>query len=85
MQENAAKIRALEIKGQALKKEVMNIRKRQISYYQALLAEGHDCRQEGLIWIIKIIWYLGANITLTKLPRFLDEKSIEFLFKVRCG
>ena len=82
MVKNKEKLATLDTKVEAVKKELDTIKKQQLLYYHALLSEGADFRQEGLIWIIKVIWQLGANVILTKLPRFLDEKSIEFLFRV---
>lgn len=76
------KIRSLETKTQALKVELAKLQKQQLSYYHALLSEGADCRQEGLIWVIKVIWHLGADVQLDKLPRFLDAPAVEFLFRV---
>ena len=54
----------------------------QLSYYHKVLSEGTDVRPEGLIWIIKAIWFLGFNINLAQLPKFLDEQAIDYLFKV---
>ena len=45
------------------------------NYYHNLLYEGLDVRQEGLCWIIKAIWQIGANVQLTYLPTFLDNSS----------
>ena len=52
------------------------------NYYHNLLYEGLDVRQEGLCWIIKAIWQIGANVQLTYLPTFLDNESIDYLFTV---
>ncbi len=82
MQENTEELRALELKTQSLKAELNKIKKLQLDFYHDLLSEGTDCRQEGLIWILKVIWNLGADVALTRLPRFLDEKAVEFLFNV---
>ena len=75
-------IKKLDIKIAALKQEFNAIKKKQIKYYCELLQEGSDFRQEGLIWIIKTIWYLGFDINVNKFPRFLDRKAIDFLFRL---
>ena len=49
-------------------------------YYHKKLYEGLDIRNEGLIWIIKAIWNLGENITMSFFPNFLDQYSIDYLF-----
>jgi len=81
-EKNAKHIKDLTTKMHALKLEIRNVKKKQINYYHQVLSAGIDTRQEGLVWIIKVIWYLGANVALNKLPRFLDEKAVEYLFKV---
>jgi len=52
------------------------------NYYHQKLYEGLDVRQEGLSWIIKAIWNLGENIKMSYFPVFLDNLSINYLFKV---
>ena len=52
-----------------------------MKHYHKLLFEGKDTRNEGLSWIIRSIWKLRMNVIMSYLPKFLDEKSIEFLFK----
>ena len=52
------------------------------NYYHQKLYEGLDVRQEGLTWIIKAIWNLGENIKMSYFPSFLDNLSINYLFKV---
>lgn len=51
-------------------------------HYHKLLAEGRDTRKEGLIWIIKKIWALGSKVVVSYIPNFLDDKSIQYIFKV---
>ena len=64
-----------------LKKELKIVRDDLIKHYHKLLFEGKDTRNEGLSWIIRAIWKLKMNVIMSYLPSFLDEKSIEFLFK----
>lgn len=79
---NLRKIENIKKKLECLKKEIKAIKTKQLSYYTRLLSEGKDGRQEGLIWIIKTLWLLGFNVSLSWMPRFLDQKAVQFLFKV---
>ena len=64
-----------------LKIELNKIKDELMKHYHKLLFEGKDTRNEGLSWIIRAIWKLRMNVIMSYLPKFLDEKSIEFLFK----
>ena len=64
-----------------LKKELNKIKDKLIIHYHKLLFEAKDTRSEGLSWIIRAIWKLKQNVLMSYMPKFLDEKSIEFLFK----
>jgi hypothetical protein len=64
-----------------LKKELNKIKDKLIIHYHKLLLEAKDTRSEGLSWIIRAIWKLKTNVLMSYLPKFLDKKSIEFLFK----
>ena len=64
-----------------LKKELNKIKDKLIIHYHKLLFEAKDTRSEGLSWIIRSIWKLKQNVLMSYMPKFLDEKSIEFLFK----
>ena len=64
-----------------LKKELNKIKDKLILHYHKLLFEAKDTRSEGLSWIIRALWKLKTNVLLSYLPKFLDKKSIEFLFK----
>lgn len=64
-----------------LKKELNKIKDELILHYHKLLFEAKDTRSEGLSWIIRALWKLKTNVLLSYLPKFLDKKSIEFLFK----
>ena len=64
-----------------LKKELTKIKDKLILHYHKLLFEAKDTRSEGLSWIIRALWKLKTNVLLSYLPKFLDKKSIEFLFK----
>ncbi len=65
-----------------LKVAVAQLRQEQCEHYHGLLSVGTDTRQEGLVWIVKAIWGLSANVNISKLPAYLGEKSVEFLFAV---
>ena len=64
-----------------LKIELNKTKDELMKHYHKLLFEGKDTRNEGLSWIIRAIWKLRMNVIMSYLPKFLDEKSIEFLFK----
>ena len=64
-----------------LKKELNKIKDKLFIHYHNLLFEAKDTRNEGLSWIIRSIWKLKQNVLMSYMPKFLDEKSIEFLFK----
>ena len=64
-----------------LKKELNKIKDKLIIHYHKLLFEAKDTRSEGLSWIIRAIWKLKQNVLMSYMPKFLDEKSIVFLFK----
>ena len=64
-----------------LKEKDNDLVDRLMKHYQALLFQGKDTRNEGLIWIIKSIWNLGKNVPMQFIPKFLDFNAIEFLFK----
>jgi len=63
-----------------LKLTVAQCKQELCDHYHKILAQGNDTRQEGLVWIIKAIWNLGMNVNISKLPGFLEEKSVEYLF-----
>lgn len=50
-------------------------------HYHKLLSSGKDTRSEGLIWIIKKIWLLKKDILMSYMPKYLDEKIINYLFQ----
>ncbi|CDW88243.1 UNKNOWN [Stylonychia lemnae] len=62
-----------------LDNEINIIIQTQMKHYHELLHTGLDYRQEGLSWIIKSIWLLGESVNLQKMPKWLDNKGIEFL------
>ena len=64
-----------------LKTELFSVKGELTRHYHKLLLEGKDTRNEGLSWIIRAIWKLRMNVLMSYLPNFLDEKSIDFLFK----
>ena len=49
-------------------------------HYLKLLKEGKDTRNEGLSWIIKEIYLLGKTVIMSYLPKYLDQKAIDFIF-----
>ena len=51
-----------------------------MQYYKEILLKGKNVKNDGLVWIIKTIWYLGENVPISFMPPFLDFDSIEYLF-----
>ena len=49
-------------------------------YYLSILKEGRDTRDEGLAWVIAEILNLGKKVLISHIPKYLDEKSILYLF-----
>ena len=69
---------------EAIKYEAAKLREEQCEHFHKLLSEGIDTRQEGFAWIIKAIWGLNKNVNISKIPAYLDEKAIKYVFDVRC-
>ena len=63
------------------KKKIHDLKNELINIYHTTLFEGLDFRGEGLARIIINIWNLGRNIDMNFIPTYLDNKSIEYLFK----
>ena len=68
-----------------LKLKYKEIKNQLLIHYHQILNEGKDTRNEGLVWVILKIWKLNSNVILDYLPKFLDEKSILFLFNYANG
>ena len=60
-------------------KEIIN---KLMEYYKEILFKGKNVKKDGLVWIVKTIWYLGENVPISFMPQFLDFESIEYLFKL---
>ena len=71
----------LEEKSFMIKKRINDLKNELINIYHTTLYEGLDFRGEGLARIILNIWNLGVNIDMNFIPSYLDQKSVEFLFK----
>ena len=70
-----------EKKSNQIKKNINNLKNELIKMYHIALFEGLDFRGEGLARIILNIWNLGVNIDMNYIPSYLDQKSVEFIFK----
>ena len=64
------------------KKEEKEIINKLMLFYKEILYKAKKVKKDGLVWIIKAIWYLGENVPMSFLPPFLDFDSIEYLFKL---
>ena len=82
IEEKSAKIDKKRERIDYLKVMVAQLKQEQCDHYHLLLNSGTDTRQEGLVWIIKAIWGLGCNVNISKLPAYLNDKSVEYLFTV---
>ena len=80
--QNLNKIKTIELNVTSLKLELIKIRKKQLTHYYSLLIEGTDHRQEGLLWIVRVIWYIGFEVDLKHFPRFLDNQCIEYILRM---
>lgn len=65
-----------------LKKTINEIKNELVVHYHKVLSKGLDVRKEGLSWIIQEIWNLGEKVQISFFPSFLDEFSVQYLFKV---
>ena len=66
----------------ATRKEEKEIINKLMLFYKELLFKGNQTKKDGIVWIIKSIWYLGENVPLSFMPEFLDLESIEYLFQL---
>ena len=64
------------------RKEEKEITNKLMLFYKELLFKGNQTKKDGIVWIIKSIWYLGENVPLSFMPEFLDLESIEYLFQL---
>ena len=53
-----------------------------IKYYNKLLSEGVDKREEGFSWILYRLLELGYDIKMCQYPEYIPKKYIEFLQKL---
>lgn len=79
----------LKVEIEAIEKEIENAESLRLSlteelslHFHNILKEGVDVRNEGLSWVIKEIFMLGEDVSLNYLPEYLDEESINYLFKI---
>ena len=64
------------------KKEEKEIINKLMLFYKEILYKGKKVKKDGLVWIIKAIWYLGENVPMSFMPPFLDIDSIDYLFQL---
>jgi chromosome segregation ATPase len=75
-------LEALDIELNKLNQQYKKLKSELLFHYHNILSEGRDTRHEGLSWVIKAIWNLNSNVMISHLPRFLDDKLIEYLLKL---
>ena len=49
-------------------------------HFLCILKEGNDTRKDGLSWVIKEIFEMGKKVIIGYLPKFLDDKGIDYIF-----
>lgn len=54
----------------------------QTKYYLEMLHRGFDTRNEGLVWIIKRLIELNANIDYLCFPQFITSSNADYLIKL---
>lgn len=59
--------------------ELKNIVLAEIAYYKISLKFGIDCRETGLVWIIKRLGLQESDIQVAEFPTYLDKKSKLYL------
>ncbi|CAI2386477.1 unnamed protein product [Moneuplotes crassus] len=80
--ENKKVIEKIESKTQSIKAEIEEIEFAQIQHYYKVLQIGLDTRQEGLSWVLRALMMLGETVKISKFPRFLDPKAIQYLLGI---
>ena len=64
------------------RKEEKDIVSKLMLFYKEILFKGKVVKNDGLVWIIKAIWYLGENVPMQFMPQYLDFESIDYLFQL---
>jgi len=62
------------------KKNIKLVIQRLENHYYDLLLEGKDTRSTGITWLMLSIWKLGSEVYMSYMPKFLDNKLIEYFF-----
>lgn len=78
---NTTEIQQLEEEVKLMKQDIEITKNEQIFHYRQILKRGQDCRKDGLIWVIKVLWNLNQDIIIDDMPEFLDSKAIKFLLE----
>ncbi|OMJ85613.1 hypothetical protein SteCoe_13027 [Stentor coeruleus] len=66
----------LDAQCKKLKKKIELVRVAQTKHFFELLKEGKDTKNEGLQWIVIMLWKLGETVSYADFPEFLDEDAI---------
>lgn len=72
---------SIEHELQEYKLDLVNVKTQQKQHYYEILKEGLDSRKDGLMWIIKNLWYLNENVQMSAFPDFLDTESIKYILE----
>ena len=63
------------------KKKIIEFKKELINIFHSKLFEGLDFKGDGIVKMILNIWNLGEDIDMNFIPPFLDQESVDFLFR----
>ncbi len=80
---NLEQLHELEADIAVLKLQLKASVQKQLDYYHNLLAEGKDIRNDGLSWVLRVIWELEKHQTVpARFPKYLDDGSKQCLIDV---
>ena len=70
----------IERKINSIEEKIKTVEKDLLLHYHNILIEGKDTRDQGLTWVIQSIWNIGSDVIISYLPKFLDEKLVNYIF-----
>eukprot|EP00340_Litonotus_pictus_P011439 CAMPEP_0170537174 /NCGR_PEP_ID=MMETSP0209-20121228/102564_1 /TAXON_ID=665100 ORGANISM="Litonotus pictus, Strain P1" /NCGR_SAMPLE_ID=MMETSP0209 /ASSEMBLY_ACC=CAM_ASM_000301 /LENGTH=454 /DNA_ID=CAMNT_0010838631 /DNA_START=160 /DNA_END=1521 /DNA_ORIENTATION=- len=65
-----------------MKAELARFSKEQRQYYQHLLIQGYDVRNEGIVWIVRRLVELNTVLDVSMFPKFLDTSQVEYVINL---
>lgn len=76
------RISHLEEQGEYLKYVQEELIKENQLYFKNILKKGYDVRHEGLVWIVKNLLEIQANLEYHDFPKFLSHEEINYLISL---